>query len=57
MVSNAFQALIALIILIIGESIIFQMVKSVELPGYLKFLFIIAFPAAVIYGIYTLFRR
>ena len=56
-IRNVFQALIAIIIVIIGESIIIEMVRSLDLPGFIEFLFIIALPVAVILGLISLFRR
>ena len=56
-IRNVFQALIAIIVVIIGESIIIEMVKGIELPGFIEFLFIIALPVAAILGLISLFRR
>jgi len=57
MISKVLQAVVAIIVIIIGESIIVALVNDLGFTGFVKFLFIIALPLASILGIIALFRR
>jgi hypothetical protein len=57
MIGRLFTAIIAIIIVIIGESVIIEIVNSLHYTGFFKVIFILALPIAAILGLIALFRN
>jgi len=55
--NSAIQIVMGLIVLIIGEYIIYTVAMSLDLPLIIKWLFILVIPVGIIIGIFKLLTR